>query len=353
VAKSRRKVSIIDVATAAGVSPTTVSHVLSGKRPVSEETERRVRATIESLGYIPSHAAQSLRSGSMRTVGVLVPDITNFFFAKLIAGVEDAASEAGFTTIVGNSRFDAERELRHLKTMAQRGVDALVYVAGAPPPAHVLQTIAAQIPIALADEEIASVSTSTTVADHRKGGRLLGGHLSGLGHESALVISGPPSLASCRERLAGFRDAFDGSALVVDADYLEVGGFTTVQEHPPDGDRTYTAICALNDLMAMGALAALRDLGYEVPEDVSVVGFDDIAAVSVIDPPLTTIRQPAYEVGKTAATQLIKDINRGRRPGSTRHVLDVTLKVRHSTAPPGRTRTIARSSDRTATANGS
>lgn len=270
----------------------------------------------------------------MRTVGVLVPDITNYFFAKLIAGVEDAASEAGFTTIVGNSRFDAERELRHLNMMSQRGVDALVYVAGAPPSARVLQSIAARIPIALADEEIPSVSTSTTVADHRKGGSLLGGHLSGLGHESALVISGPPSLASCTQRLAGFREAFDGTAFVVDADYLEGGGFAAVQEHPPDGDEVYTAICALNDLMAMGALAALRDLGYDVPEDVSVVGFDDIAAASVIDPPLTTIRQPAYEVGKAAAAQLIKDITMGRRAGPSRHVLDVTLRIRHSTAPP-------------------
>lgn len=332
--RSRRRVSIIDVATAAGVSPTTVSHVLSGKRPVSQDTERRVRATIETLGYVPSHAAQSLRSGSMQTVGVLVPDITNNFFAQLIAGVEDAASEAGFTTIVGNSRFEAEKELRHLNMMAQRGVDALVYVAGAPPSLRILREISERIPIALADEEIKSLSVTTAVADHRKGGRLLGRHLSRLGHGSVLVISGPPSLTSCRERLSGFRETFNGAIHVVDADFLEGGGFAAVEEHPPDGDRPYTAVCALNDLMAMGALAALRSLAYDVPEDVSVVGFDDIAASAVIDPPLTTVHQPAYEVGKTATKQLLQDIKQGRRRRTTRHVLDVTLRVRHSTAPP-------------------
>ncbi len=332
--QSQRRVSIIDVATAAGVSPTTVSHVLSGNRPVSEQTDRRVRAAIATLGYVPSHAAQSLRSGSMRTVGVLVPDITNYFFAQLITGVEDAASEAGFSTIVGNSRFDTARELRHLNTMAQRGVDALVYVAGAPPSRRILQELSRRIPIALADEEIESLVTSVVVADHRKGGSLLGSHLAALGHTAALVISGPPSLASCRERLDGFKDTFTGTAIVVEADYLEGGGSAAIESHPPDGNQPYTAVCALNDLMAMGALAGLRDLGYSVPEEVSVVGFDDIAAAAVIDPPLTTVHQPAYEVGKTAATQLLNDIKRGQRRGSSRHVLDVTLVVRHSTAPP-------------------
>ncbi len=330
----RRKASIADVATRALVSRTTVSHVLSGNRPVSEATERRVRQAIEDLGYVPSHAAQSLRHGSTRTIGVLVPDITIYFFAQLIAGVEDAANEFNFTTVIGSGRFDAERELRHLRMMSQRGVDALVYVASAPPSDQELQELAATMPMALADEEIESVSLVVAVADHRKGGQLLGTHLSSLGHESILLITGPPTLGSCRERGVGVAEAFRGSITVVEEDYLEGGGVRAVKNHPPDGAQPYTAVCALNDLMAIGALAALRDLHFDVPEDISVVGFGDIAAAAVTKPPLTTIRQPAYDVGRTAATQLLTNVLSGEPGKMSRHVLEVSLVVRESTAAP-------------------
>ncbi len=330
----RRRTSIVDVAREAGVSPTTVSHVLSGKRPVSEKTGRRVRAAIDKLGYVPSHAAQSLRFGSMHTVGVLVPDITNPFFARIIAGVEDAASQFGFSTVMGSSRFDPDRELGHLMMMVDRGVDALVYAAGAPPDNSVLRDLAERIPIALVDEPIDSVETIVVGADHRAGGRLLGSHLSALGHVSALVITGHDSLVGSQERAAGFAEAFTGTTVVVEGGYIEVGGSTAVEAHPPDGDHPYTAVCALNDLMALGAMTALRDRGWRVPEDVSIVGFDDIGVSAVLDPPLTTVRQSPYDIGRVAATQLLQDVVKGLRPQSSKHVMDVALEIRRSTAKP-------------------
>lgn len=328
------RTSIVDVAREAGVSPTTVSHVLSGKRPVSAETERRVRATVEKLGYVPSHAAQSLRTGSMHTVGVLVPDITNHFFARVLAGVEDAASQFGFSTVMSSSRFDPDRELRHLTMMVDRGVDALVYAAGAPPSSSFLRDVAKRIPIALVDEPIDTVPTIVVIADNHAGGRLLGDHLWDLGHVSALVVTGPSSLPGAWERVTGFTETFHGTTLIVEGDFLESSGALTVREHPPDGDQPYTAVFALNDLMAMGAMTALRDQGWRIPDDVSVVGFDDIDVSAALNPPLTTVRQPPYDIGMMAATKLLQDVVEGRRPGSSTHILDVALKIRKSTAPP-------------------
>ena len=160
------------------MSSATVSHVISGNRPVSNETAERVQRAMSQLGYVPSRAAQSLRSGLSKTIGLLVPDIRNSFFADLARGVEDRALQMGYSVVLGNTDFDRDREHRYLEVVRSRSIDGLVYVAGAPPARRFLQHIQEAIPIVLADEEVPGYKAALVRSDHFEGGRLAGALLS-------------------------------------------------------------------------------------------------------------------------------------------------------------------------------
>ncbi|MDX3691990.1 LacI family DNA-binding transcriptional regulator [Streptomyces europaeiscabiei] len=332
----RRAASIKDVAAAAGVSPTTVSHVLSGNRPVNEETAARVRSVVNRMGYVPASLARSLQAGSTSVIGLLIPDISNTFFAELAKGAEDAAHDLGYGLILCNTEFDADREDRYLGMIRSRFIDGMVYASGSPPSRRRLEALMGKFPIALADEEVEGLSGALIAsADHEAGGRLVGEHLRALGHRRALMLTGPRDLRSGVARAHGFVQAFQGEVVERAGDFKEESGYRLVAELLDDGgfaDRT--AVFAANDLMAFGALAALREAGLSVPDDISVVGFDDIRAASLVSPPLTTVHQPAYDVGRTATAQLLQYVSRGEVPPASRHTLPVELKVRGSTAPP-------------------
>ncbi|MFG2729225.1 LacI family DNA-binding transcriptional regulator [Streptomyces canus] len=333
----RRPASIKDVAAAARVSPTTVSHVLSGNRPVAEETADRVRSVVSRLGYVPASTARNLQAGSTNVIGLLVPDITNQFFAELAKGVEDAAHDLGYGVILCNTEFDPDREDRYLELLRGRFIDGMVYASGSPPSQGRLASLLGRFPIALADEVVPGLLEQTILvtADHRAGGRLIGQHLRELGHRRVLAISGPTDLVSSLERIAGFREAFgDAGVTEVEGAFVERSGYHLVATALEDGGpRRFTAVFAANDLMALGAIAALEDAGLRVPDDVSVAGFDDIMIASRVHPRLTTVHQPAYDVGRTAGAQLLSYVHRDEVPPASRHILPVRLKVRASTAP--------------------
>lgn len=334
--KVRKPASIKDVAAEAGVSPTTVSHVLSGNRPVNDDTAARVRGVVNRLGYVPASLARSLQAGSTSVIGLLIPDISNAFFADLAKGVEDAAHDLGYGVILCNTEFDADREDRYLGLIQSRFIDGMVYAAGSPPSRHRLESLLGRFPIALADEEVEGLDGALiATADHEAGGRLVGEHLRGLGHHRALMLTGPTDLRSGLARAAGFVKAFRGDVTRRVGDFKEQSGHRQVAETLEAGRPDYTAVFAANDMMAFGAIAALRDAGLAVPRDVSVVGFDDIRAASLAFPSLTTVHQPAYDVGRTATAQLLQYVSRGEVPPASRHTLPVELKVRDSTAAPG------------------
>ena len=330
----RRPASIKDVAAEAGVSATTVSHVLSGNRPVNEETASRVRAVVSRLGYVPASLARSLQAGSTSVIGLLIPDISNAFFASMAKGVEDAAHELGYGVILCNTDFDEAREDHYLGLIRSRFIDGMVYVAGSRPSKQRMESLMGQFPIALADEEIEGFEALFASADHRSGGRLIGEHLRALGHRRALLLSGPLDLKSSADRAAGFTQAFDGEVVEMAGDFMENSGFDLLRASLAGGRASYTAVFAANDLMAFGAIAALREAGLEVPGDVSVAGFDDIRVAALAHPSLTTVRQPAYDVGRTVAAQLLQYVSRGEVPPASRHILPVELKVRASTSAP-------------------
>ncbi|GAB2832157.1 LacI family DNA-binding transcriptional regulator [Lentzea nigeriaca] len=334
----RKPASIKDVAAAADVSPTTVSHVLSGRRPVAEETAARVRSVVNRLGYVPASLARSLQAGFTSVVGLLIPDISNAFFADLAKGAEDAAHDLGYSLILCNTEFDPEREDRYLGMIRSRFIDGMVYAAGSPPSRQRLEALLGSFPIALADEEVEGLEGALiATADHEAGGRFVGNHLRELGHRRALALTGPRGLKSSTARASGFRQAFRGDVVERIGDFKESSGHRLVAEFLAEQrNLDATAIFAANDLMAFGAIAALREAGLAVPRDVSVVGFDDIRVASLSSPALTTVRQPAYDVGRTATAQLLQYAARGAVPPASRHTLPVELQVRDSTAQPAR-----------------
>ena len=330
----RRAVSIKDVAHAAGVSPTTVSHVLTGHRPVNEVTAARVRRVVNAMGYVPGSLARSLQAGSTSVIGLLVPDISNGFFADLAKGVEEAAHANGYSVILCNTNFDKDREDHYLDLIRSRFIDAMVYAAGSAPSSKRLESLVGNFPIALVDENVTGLGPALSVAaDHREGGRLVGAHLSELGHRRALLLTGPADLPSSRERVAGFLETFAGDVFEMVGDFREASGRHLIEESLEGGKREYTAVFAGNDLMAIGAMVALRSRGIEIPRDVSVVGFDDIPVAALTCPSLTTVRQPAYDVGWTATTRLLTSVAAGDLPPAARHLLPVELSVRDSTGP--------------------
>ncbi|TQS40194.1 LacI family transcriptional regulator [Cryptosporangium phraense] len=332
--RTRRPVSIHDVADAAGVSPTTVSHVLSGRRPVNAATAARVRQAVNRMGYVPASLARSLQAGSTSVIGLLIPDITNGFYAELAKGVEDAAHHIGYSVILCNTEFDPAREDHYLDLIRGRFIDGMVYAAGTPPTEARLESLLGRFPIAVVDEDVTGLPQSlSAMADHYQGGRLAGEHLRQLGHRRAAVLTGPALLPSAAQRARGFREAFEGDVIQLEGTWLEQSGAELMLQCLDSDGFDRTAVFAANDQMALGALAVLHERGLAVPGDISLVGFDDIRVASLCAPPLTTVHQPAYDIGRTATAQLLQYVANGEEPPTSRHLLPVHLEVRASTGP--------------------
>lgn len=328
--------AISDVAALAGVSRTTVSHVLSGKRPVSDAVIRRVREAMSELGYVPRRAAQSLKIGASQVMGLIVPDIGNSFFAELAKSVENAALQSGYNVILGNTAFEAERERFHLHMIRSRAVDGVIYAAGAPPSDQDTSELLEGVPFVLVDEELPGVGAGSVVSDNDQGGRLAARHLAELGHRHALVISASGELMSSVRRVDAFARhwaAAGGTCEVRLGGFTLEGGHQTVRQASELFlDRGVTCVFAANDMMAFGAVTALRELGLNVPSNVSVIGFDDVLAAQLSSPTLTTVRQDAAVLGRRAVEELHRSM---AEPGrSPEHMtLAVELIERDSTAP--------------------
>jgi LacI family transcriptional regulator len=328
-----------EVARAADVSVATVSHVINRTRFVSSELAERVRDAMNELGYTPDATARSLRVRRTQTIGLVVPDNSNPFFAELGQAIEEAGFDAGYTTILGNSAEQPDRERRYVQALVAKRVDGLI-VAPSRDDGGTLEAILgpAKIPVVVIDRDVHLPGADAVLYDNEGGSVAATRHLLALGHTKIAFVAGPPAVQPAAERLRGFRRALVEAGLddgrVVEADFHYPGGRDAAARLLATGAAP-TAIFAANDLMAAGVLRELAARGIQVPDDISVVGFDDAPLAEMVSPTVTTVRQPLQQMAETALALLLARIGGdGRR--SSRHVLPTELIVRESSGPVAR-----------------
>lgn len=302
--------SIKDVAKAAGVGVATVSRVINGSGYVKLATRERILAAMEELNFHPSSLARGLVRGSTATLGLLVPDVANPFFSEIARGAEDAARDKRFSVFLCNSDWQPEREANYLKLLQSHRVAGVVIVGSRSRQVDLLAAIG-ELPFVLVDRQNWKGSAASVSMNNEVGAMMAVDHLLAQGCTNVVHIAGPKGSPSAQARLAGYSKAMEAAGRakhVVKGDFRYQSGYDAalqlfLQTVPPDG------IFAGNDMMAVGVLQAMMKLGVKVPEDVRVIGFDNIALSAYVAPSLSTIKQPAYEMGKLAFRMLLQQLS--------------------------------------------
>jgi len=330
-----------DVAHHAGVSVSTVSYVLNDSGPVAAERRARVLDAIRVLEYAPNESARSLKRRSASTIGLVVPDLANQFFALLAEGVERAASERDVLVVLCAPEATGKDEPHHTRLLRSQRLDGVIYLSGSGASPSALLELSRSGPVVLVDEQVPGFDLPAVVSDSRTGAREIAQHVLEQGHRRVAIISGPLSLWTAQQRLAGYREAFAAAGLdpdsvpVLGGDYRQASGRQLAGEVlSADPATRPTALLCANDLMAIGALEYCKAAGLRVPDDVSLTGFDDLPFVSLLTPSLTTVRQPASDMGARAVTrlfELLENPAEGKRPIE---LFPTTLQLRESVGPP-------------------
>ncbi|MCP4350186.1 MAG: LacI family transcriptional regulator [Desulfobacterales bacterium] len=327
-----------DVAERCGVSVATVSHVYNKTRFVSKDVVKRVNRAIEELNYYPSAVAQSLKSNQTRTIGVMIPNNSNPFFADLIRGVEDTCYEQNYNVILCNTDDNKKKQIKYLQVLIAKQVDGLIVVATDSEERLANLLSKQSIPVSIIDREVAGLQADYFRSDNELGGYLATRHLIELGHEKIGCISGPPDLNTSIKREVGFNRAMREAKLEVNPRWVIAGYFKSKGGYESMKkilalDQRPTAIIACNDLMAIGSLCAAYEYQLKVPDDISIVGYDDILLASYSCPPLTTIMQLKHELGVMAAQALLEHIKNKNLPKQNT-LLEPRLIIRDSTSKP-------------------
>ena len=331
--------TIRDVARRAGVSTATVSRVLAGIGNPKAETAQAVLSAVDLLDYRPSAVARSLRMRRTSTFGLIVTDIQNPFFPELVQAADNAAREVGYSILLGSAAYDEHRALHYLDLMVDRRVDGMIIASSQLSEASWRWLAAAPVPVVVVNAEPGDVAVNIITSDNAGGARLAAEHLIGLGHRRIGYIRGLEGFTADAPRMRGFRAACQEAGIPA-ADLVEIrgnglfdGGERAMAELlAARGD--LTAVATHNDTTAIGAMRALRAHGRRVPEEVSVIGCDDIAAASWVVPSLTTVEQQKAELGRLAVGRLVRlldDPERAMPPETV--LLPMILRVRESTGP--------------------
>jgi LacI family transcriptional regulator len=333
-ASPSQRITIGDVASRAGVSKTTVSHVLSGNRPVSTETRSRVEAAIAELGYRPDGIARSLRTRRTHVVALIIPDITNPFYPVLSRGLEHALAETGYRTFICSSDGETERELDFLAEVFDRRVDGIVLDSFHMRVDDVVSITRGGVPVVwIGSSPRAHPGVDSVRPDDEHGAFEATMHLVERGHRAIAMVDGPEGSGTSRRN--GYLRALAAAGIRplpahrVRSDWTRAGGKAAL-EHLLESDPRPTAVFCSNDRSAIGVIDAAHDRGVGLPDDLAVVGFDDIEEAAMTTPPLTTVRNPAFETGE-AAGRLLGDRMSGAYRGPARDLqLPATLVVRAS-----------------------
>jgi LacI family transcriptional regulator len=303
-------VTIEMVARAAGVSQSTVSRILNGTAVVSEHKKQAIDDAIAALGFVPNPVARGLAGGRTFSIGVITQAIDSPFYGAALRGIEDELEPLGYSPLFVSGHWNVAVETRCLEVLRSRRVDGIIVLTGRLTD-QALAACAASIPVVVTGRSLTAPGLASLNFDNFEGGRLATRHLLELGHRRIAFISGDPEHPDAIERLHGYRAALKAAGvkferpLVVTGGFNEASGLDAVNRLVAAGT-PFSAIFAANDEMAFGAALGLQRHGLRVPEDVSLVGFDDLPASLYASPPLTTIRQPAYELGRLAASAALQ-----------------------------------------------
>lgn len=327
-----KKVTIKDLAVASGVSVTTVSQILNGKGDrFSEETKHRVAELQKKLGYVPDFNARNLIMKSARTIGVLVPDIANAFFSMFIKGIQDAAQKNKFVPIIFDAN-DTKQLQSYLEELIQRAADGLI-IASATIDRNAVDTILKRngIPYLLFDQNAVSEGDRVRI-DDEAGGEMAANYLLEHNHERVTIVAPENPTENVSHRIEGFKQAFEeaGKSLSNEAfvysEASKAGGYAAVSQVIA---KKPSAVFTTSDEIAIGIYRGLQEQGYTIPEDISVIGYDDIDLATYITPKLTTVHQPAFEMGQAATELLINRLNNRQLPPQIRE-LPIRLVERES-----------------------
>ncbi len=333
-------VTLRDVARLAGVSPGAVSQVLNGKpHRISPETCEQIRQAAAQLRYVPNQNAVTLVTGQSQAMGVVIPDIRNLFFAELVSGVEAVALEAGWNIVITSSSDKSALALANFRTLAARDVGAILLV----PASDADETLAMEYrqairdygrPVVQVDRIIPDLGVSLTAIHQRRGAKLAMEHLLDLGHRRVACVLGPTN--TCAPRLSGVQEACAQRGIALWERDLYPGAYTmesgyAVADAILEGD--YTAVFCFNDMMAYGFYKRCRERGISIPHDLSVMGFDGVLFSDYLEKPLSTVWQPARQLGVEAARQAFRELECPEEAGKCT-LLEPQLQIRESTAPP-------------------
>lgn len=314
MALRRNHVTIAEVAEQAAVSPTTVSHVLSGRRPVAEATRERVLAVVRQLGYRPNELARSMVTQRTSTIALIIPDITNPFYPAMARGMQDVLATAGYHGIVANTDGDPAGSRALVEQMVTRRVDGIGFAGYYLHNSDVQPAVDAGIPVVLLGHRAARPGVDAVTVDDFGGAQVAAQYLIGRGHRRIGFIRGPAGRGPIAERVDGYHAALDEAeikadpAWVVHTAFGRQGGADGLTQLLALADPPTAVLCG-NDMTAIGVLDVARTRGLRVPEDLAIVGFDDIEAATLVTPALTTVLVPAREQGRTCARLLLHRLN--------------------------------------------
>ena len=332
-----KRVTIKEVAEKASVSTATVSHVINNTRHVEEITRRSVEQAMQQLGYQPNSLARSLRSGETKTIGLIVPDASNLFFADIARRIENLGYESGYSVILCNSDNNLAKQHNYVNTLIAKRVDGVIFISAGESNEDLEQLANSNTPIVVADRVVPLRLADVVLLDNEDAGYVATKHLLDLGHEKIGCITGPSDVSPSMQRATGYRRALQERNLPIRKEYIIPGDFTFLGGSERMAalmklDDRPSAVFVFNDMMAIGAISSARRLGMQVPEEISIIGFDNIELARATSPALTTMAQPTQELAEIATSRLIKKMTSGdSKWENEKFMLKAQLVVREST----------------------
>jgi len=332
-------VTIKDVAKKAGVSPSTVSRALSGNASVKESTKQKILEAVKLLNYRPNFLAQGLKEGKTKTIGLIIPNIRNPIYPALARGVEDTAKKFGYSVVLCNTDEDVKAEKEYIQKLRKRWVDGLLIAPAAKETEHIVELQKEGFPMVIIVRNVDFLANAVIIDKFRAAYDAVS-FLIKTGHQRIAIIKGNQQLALYRERFRGYKQALLDAGLPVHEELITGDESDSVQWSLDGYNAVYSlfaqnikfdAVFATTDLRAIGAIRAIKDHGYKVPEDISVIGFDNLEFSSLIDPPLSTVSQPLYDIGVRAVNKLLALINTETMQEPTVEIMSSELIIRRST----------------------